>query len=163
MSAPIIRPAEDRDRDAVWGIFRDIVLRGETYVYGPEMSREEALHLWMDAAQMCCVAESADRILGTYTLKTNQPGRGSHVCNAAFMVPEDARGHGIGKALCGHSLAVAQRLGYKAMQFNLVVSTNEPAIQLWQQMGFSIVGRLPKAFDHPERGLVDAYVMHRFL
>jgi L-amino acid N-acyltransferase YncA len=158
-----IRAAESKDRDAVWNIFSEIVPLGETYVYPPDTSREDALRIWLEAPQAAYVAERNARILGTYYLKTNQPGRGSHVCNAGYMVAQSAQGQGIGQAMCAHSLDEAKRLGYSAMQYNLVVSTNLAAVRLWQKMGFEIAGRLPKAFQHARFGLVEAYVMYRLL
>lgn len=158
-----IREVEPRDHDAVWQIFHEIVSRGTTYAYVPDTGKEEALRLWIEKSRVCYVAEREGQIVGTYYIKTNQPGRGSHVCNAGYMVGSGARGEGIGRAMCGHSLKEARRLGYEAMQFNLVVATNRTAIRLWKDMGFEIVGTLPKAFDHAEEGLVDAYVMYRML
>lgn len=158
-----IRPAEAADREAIWEIFRGIVPRGETYVYSPETDREQALRIWLEAPRKTFVAEQAGRILGTYYLKANQPGRGAHVCNAGYMVREEARRQGIGAAMCDHSLEEARRLGYLAMQYNLVVSTNEAAVRLWKTKGFEIAGRLPKAFDHAQFGLVEAFIMYRLL
>lgn len=160
---PTIRPATWQDRDAVWCIFRAVVAEGTTYAYPADLSRSAGLQRWMEAPRACYIAEQEGRVVGTYYLKDNQPGRGAHVCNAGYMVQAEARGQGIGRRMCEHSLAEARRFGYRAMQYNLVVATNEAAIHLWQQMGFAIVGTLPEAFDHPEQGLVDAYVMYRQL
>jgi len=102
-------------------------------------------------------------MLGTYYIKPNQPGRGSHVCNAGYIVSSEARGKGLGKELCLHSIEEAKKLGYKAMQFNIVVSTNEGAIKVWKKCGFKIIGTLPKVFNHKELGYVDAFVMFREL
>ncbi|HSR34512.1 MAG TPA: GNAT family N-acetyltransferase, partial [Anaerolineae bacterium] len=123
----------------------------------------EALRLWIEAPRATYVAERDGEIVGTYYLKTNQPGLGSHVCNAGYMVRSEARGEGVGKAMCTHSLEEARRLGYKAMQYNLVAATNRGAVDLWRKMGFEIVGTLPKAFNHARLGLVDAHVMYRLL
>src|SRR5216110_846970 len=109
------------------------------------------------------VAKSRGRILGTYILRPNQSGGGSHVANAAFMVAPDARGQGIGREIAEHCLSEARLLGFRAMQFNFVVSTNDSAVRLWQKLGFKIVGTLPSAFHHPEKGYVDVYVMYRSL
>jgi L-amino acid N-acyltransferase YncA len=158
-----IRQATVEDAQAIWEIFRDIALQGETYAFPADIDREAALRIWLETPQRTFVAEQADRVVGTYYLKTNLPGRGSHVCNAGYMVREEARGQGVGGAMCDHSLDQARKLGYQAMQFNLVVSTNESAIRLWQDKGFIIAGRLPKAFDHARFGLVDAFVMYRLL
>lgn len=158
-----IRPVEPKDYDAVWAIFSAVVSEGTTYAYPPDTSREDALRLWIDAPRACYVAERAGTVLGTYYIKTNQPGLGSHVCNAGYMVDAAARGQGVGRALCAHSLEEARRMGYHAMQYNLVVSTNEGAIRLWESMGFEMVGTLPDAFRHAEQGYVDACVMYRLL
>ena len=160
---PHIRSAEARDREAIWQIFRDVVAEGTTYAYPPDTSRAEALRLWMEAPRACYVAEREGQVRGTYYLKENQPGRGAHVCNAGYMVHADARRQGLGRAMCAHSLDEARRMGFAAMQYNLVVATNEAAIQLWKDMGFEIIGTLPQAFDHAERGRVDAHVMYRQL
>ena len=136
---------------------------GDTYAFDPGMSREEALAYWFRADTHTYVAENDGRIVGTYLLRANQAGPGAHVANAAFMVAPDAQGQGIGRAMGEHCLSEARRLGFRAMQFNFVVSTNTSAIHLWQQLGFKIVGTLPGAFRHPKAGYVDVYVMFRSL
>ena len=158
-----IRPAAEPDRDPIWNIFHEIVAAGDTYAFDPGMSREEALAYWFRAGTRTYVAENDGRVVGTYLLRANQPSPGSHVANAAFMVAQDARGKGVGRKMAEHSLAEARRLGFRAMQFNFVVSTNTSAIHLWQQLGFKIVGTLPGAFRHPRAGYVDVYVMFRLL
>jgi len=158
-----IRKAEEADFDAIWRIFHQVVQRGDTYTYDPETTREQAHSIWMSGGHTTYVACVDGRVVGTYILKPNQPGLGSHVANAGYMVGVDGRGKGVGKAMCEHSLEEARRVGFHAMQFNMVVSTNEPAVALWKKFGFSIVGTLPRAYCHRELGLVDAYVMHRFL
>jgi ribosomal protein S18 acetylase RimI-like enzyme len=109
------------------------------------------------------VAEERGVVLGTYFLRANLPGGGAHVASCGYMVAPAATGRGIAQEMCNHSLEHARARGFLAMQFNFVVSSNERAIRLWQHLGFSTVGRLPKAFRHPSLGLVDALVMHRFL
>ena len=158
-----IRRAEDADFDAIWRIFNQVVQQGDTYTYDPGTTKDQAHSIWISREHSTYVACIDNQILGTYILKPNQPGLGSHVANAGYMVGIEGRGKGIGKAMCEHSLQEARRMGFTAMQFNMVVSTNESAIALWQKLGFSIVGILPQAFRHKELGLVDAYVMHRFL
>lgn len=158
-----IRVATKADRDAVWKIFREVVAVGDTYALDPHMSRQKALDYWFGADTQTYVAASAGRVVGTYILRPNQSGGGSHVANAAFMVAPDARGQGIGRAMGEHCLNEARRLGFRAMQFNFVVSTNESAVRLWQNLGFKIVGTLPSAFRHPEKGYIDVYVMYRSL
>ena len=156
-----IREATAGDRDAIWDIFREVVAARDTYAFDPGMSRHDALGYWFQADTRTYVAKSRGRILGTYILRPNQSGGGSHVANAAFMVAPDARGQGIGRAMAEHCLSEARLLGFRAMQFNFVVSTNDSAVRLWQKLGFKIVGTLPGAFHHPEKGYVDVYVMFR--
>ena len=158
-----IRQATTADSDAIWDIFRSVVVTGDTYAFDPDISRDDALAYWLHPSNWRYVAEREGNIVGTYILKANQPGLGSHVANAAFMVSPPARGFGVGRAMGEHSLSEARRLGFRAMQFNFVVSTNESAIRLWQQLGFKIVGALPRVFRHSQKGFVDAYVMFRSL
>jgi len=155
-----IRAATEADHDAIWNIFHEIVAAGDTYVFDPQMSREEALAYWFRADTHTYVAEKDGRVLGTYILRPNQLGPGSHVANAAFMVASDAQGSGVGRKMAEHCLDEARRMGFRAVQFNFVVSTNAPAIHLWEQLGFKIVGALPGAFHHPDQGYVDVYVMY---
>ena len=158
-----IRMATRADSDAIWKIFHEVVAVGDTYALDPHLSREEALGYWFKVETQTYVAEDAGRAVATYILRPNQRGAGSHVANAAFMVAPEARGQGIGRAMGEHCLSEARRLSFRAMQFNFVVSTNESAIRLWKQLGFKIVGTLPDAFRHPEKGYVDVYVMYRSL
>jgi RimJ/RimL family protein N-acetyltransferase len=151
------------DYDAVWEIFRAIVSRGDTYAFDPATGREEALDLWVHKPAATYVCRLDGVVAGTYYLKPNQPALGAHVCNCGYMVPAWARGRGIATAMCRHSQVEAVRLGFKAMQFNLVVATNEVAIRLWQRLGYDIVGTLPRAFNHRTLGLVDAHVMYKWL
>jgi L-amino acid N-acyltransferase YncA len=158
-----IRPATKADEDAIWDIFHAVVSPSDTYVFAPDISREDAMAYWFRSDTHTYVVDTEGRVAGTYILRPNQPGLGSHVANAAFMVSPSARGLRIGRRMGEHCLDEARRLGFRAMQFNFVVSTNEPAVRLWQRLGFSIVGTLPGAFCHPEHGFVDAYVMFRTL
>ena len=158
-----IRAATEADRDAIWNIFHEIIAAGDTYAFDPKMSREEALAYWFRADTHPYVAEKGGRIAGTYIVRPNQLGPGSHVDNAAFMVASDAQGFGVGRRMAEHCLSEARRMGFRAMQFNFVISTNTPAIHLWEQLGFKIVGTLPGAFHHAEKGYVDVYVMYRSL
>jgi L-amino acid N-acyltransferase YncA len=158
-----IRPATRTDEDAIWSIFHAVVAPGDTYVFDPQIPREEALAYWFRPDTHTYVAEIDGQVVGSYILKPNQPALGSHVANAASMVSPAARGSGVGRRMGEHCLIEARRLGFRAMQFNFVVSTNEAAVRLWQQLGFQIVGTLPGAFRHSQRGFVDAYVMFRML
>jgi ribosomal protein S18 acetylase RimI-like enzyme len=158
-----IRPATRKDRTGIWEIFHAVVAAGDTYTFDPKISRKDALRYWMQAGTDTYVAEEERRIVGTYILRANQAGAGSHVANAAFMVAPNARGLGVGRAMAEHCLAEARRLGFRAMQFNFVVSTNDSAVHLWRDLGFQIVGTLPGAFRHPAKGFVDVFVMFRSL
>ena len=158
-----IRVASDADHDAIWEIFRDVIAAGDTYPIDPNIPREEALAYWFKHNAGVCVAENEKGIVGSYTLHQNQAAGGAHVANAAFVVAKSARGHGIGRAMGEHCLREARRLGFRAMQFNFVVSTNESALKLWQDLGMQIVGTLPGAFRHPQKGYVDVYVMYQEL
>ncbi len=159
----LIRRADETDFDAMWHIFEDVVAGGDAYVVDPGTPREDTRAYWLGPGVEPFVATVDDRIVGMYRLVANLPGRGSHVANAAFMVSPQAQGRGVGKALGLHCLAEARRAGFLAMQFNFVVSTNTTALALWQQLGFTVVGRLPQAFRHKTLGLVDACVMYRRL
>lgn len=168
-----IRAATEADRDDIWKIFHAVIASGDTYPFDPQMSREAAMAYWFApgtkiyVAELDCFKQSSShdgrRIVGSYLLKPNQSGGGSHVANAAFIVSSDARGQGVGRAMGEHCLDEARRLGFRAMQFNFVVSPNESAVHLWQQLGFKIVGTLPGAFRHPNKEYVDVYVMFRSL
>ncbi len=158
-----IREATRKDFEQIWPIFSEVTAAGETYGYSRDTTKEQALKVWMDAPRKTYVLEENGRILGTYYIKTNQEGPGAHVCNCGYMVSSSARGRGIATAMCEHSQDVARALGYKAMQFNFVASTNEGAVRLWSKLGFATVGHLPKAFNQPAKGYVDALVMYKWL
>ena len=158
-----IREAHRDEFPAIWPFFREIVAAGESFPYPQDTTFEDGQRKWFDETEKVFVFEENGEILGTYAIKPNSPGLGGHVCNCGYMVSPAARGRGVAKALCVHSQETAVALGYRAMQYNLVVSTNEIAVQLWQKMGFTIAGTLPKAFQHPAHGFVDAYVMYKWL
>jgi len=159
----VIREATENDFEEIWPIFHEIVSAGETYAYPRDTSKEAAKKLWFHKPQKTFVLEVDGQILGTYYIKTNQTGAGRHVCNCGYMVSSKARGRGLATAMCEHSQKEATELGYKAMQFNFVASSNEGAVRLWKKLGFEIVGRLPKAFNHPRKGYIDAFVMYKWL
>ena len=159
----MIRPVTNADHDAIWNIFREVIAAGETYPLDRNTSREDALDYWFQREAHVFVAESDGKIAGSYTLHPNQSAGGEHVANAAFIVANSARGQGIGREMGEHCLAEARQLGFRAMQFNFVISTNEGAVKLWQDLGMQIAGTLPGAFRHPTRGYVDVYVMYQEL
>lgn len=158
-----IREAHIQDFDNIWPIFNAIVSQAQTYTYSPNTTKEEAFELWINSALKTFVCEENNIVLGTYFIKANQSGNGSHVCNCGYMVHEKARGKGVASLMCKHSLKTAVELGFKAMQYNFVVSTNEVAIKLWEKHGFKIVGTLSKAFNHPQLSYVDAHIMYKWL
>ena len=159
----LIRRAEARDVAAIWGIIAPIIRAGETYALDPAMSEADALAYLLGPDRETFVAETDGVVLGTYYLRANQAGGGSHVCNCGYMTSPAAMGRGVARAMCAHSIEQACERGFRAMQFNFVVSTNERAVSLWQALGFEIVGHLPGAFHHPGRGYVDALIMFRSL
>lgn len=155
----VIRPARAEDRSSIWSVIGPIIRAGETYALDPALSETEALAYWLGDDKETFVAEDEGAVLGTYYIRANQGGGGSHVCNCGYMTAGSATGRGVARAMCEHSLAHARARRYRAMQYNFVVSTNERAVRLWQAMGFEIVGRLPLAFRHPRLGYVDALVL----
>jgi len=159
-----IRPYEESDWPSVWPLLRDTFAAGDTYTFPPESPAEDIHRAWVEVPAATYVACATDgQILGTYFIKANQPGLGSHVSNCGYVVDPKAQGKGVASLMCEHSQAQAIAMGFRAMQFNFVVSTNERAVQLWQRLGFTIVGRLPGAFNHRTLGYVDALVMYKQL
>ncbi len=157
------RPATIADHDHIWEILLPIIERGDSLVYLKSMSKEKMLSYWLGPDKRCYVAEEDGQVLGSFWIKDNHLGRGSHIANAAYVVSSASGGRGVGKQMGLYSLDEARRLGYRAMQFNLVVKTNEKAVRLWQSIGFKIIGEIPEAFEHKELGWVNAYVMYQLL
>ena len=156
-----IRPATKADQNAVWAMLKPVLRASETYVIDPKINREDALHYWFAARPF--MALDGGEPLGTYYLRDNQAGGGAHVCNAGFVTSLAAQGRGVARKMLDHALETAKELGYRAMQFNFVVSTNDRAVATWHRAGFETVGRLPGAFRHPVHGFVDALVMYKDL
>lgn len=159
-----IREFTDDDWSQVWPIVRDVVQAEETFPFDPSMTAAQARDIWIEAPPgLTVVASDGDRVLGTAKMGTNRPGPGSHVSTASFMVAANARGLGVGTALCRFALDWARQRGYAGMQFNAVVESNHPAVKLYKRLGFSVVGTVPGAFAHPTLGGVGLQVMYRAL
>ena len=158
-----IREALEKDFDQIWEIFHQIVSAGETYAIHRNASKKEAHQIWIEQPKKTYVCVENNKVLGTYYLRENHTGGGSHVCNCGYMVDMESAGKGLGTMMCKHSQNIAKELGFKAIQFNLVLESNKKALNLWTKLGFNTVGKIPKAFDHPKFGYVDALVMHKWL
>ncbi|MDX8348341.1 GNAT family N-acetyltransferase [Cognatiyoonia sp. IB215446] len=158
-----MRLARATDADAIWPLLRDVFRASETYAVDPQISKDAALNYWMTQPRAVYVAEENGQIRGTYYIKTNQPGGGAHICNCGYIVAPEARGRGLAALMCAHSQDEARHLGYKAMQFNFVLASNEGAIRLWHRLGFETIGTIHEAFDHPQLGFVDAHIMYKSL
>lgn len=158
-----IRKARESDQNSIWNIISEVIAGGDTYVFTPGSDRTDMLDYWCGLDKQTYVAEIEKEVVGTFILKDNFPGLGSHVANASYMTRPGQFGKGIGRTMAEFSLKEAKRLGYSAMQFNNVVKSNVRAIQLWQKLGFEIKGEIPDAFWHSENGYTDAYIMWRRL
>ncbi len=159
----IIRKAAVSDHDQIWKIISMVISTGDTYVFSPDSSKEKMLAYWCGEDKHAYVALLNDEIAGTFFLKDNFPDLGSHVANASYMTMPGLSGKGIGRAMAAYSLVEAKRLGYKSIQFNIVVETNVNAIALWEKLDFQIIGKIPRAFNHAQKGLIAAYIMWREL
>jgi ribosomal protein S18 acetylase RimI-like enzyme len=159
-----IRLFKENDWPAVWHIIEPVFRAGETYAFPRDISEEEAHKVWVSVPKATYVAVDQDEVtLGTYYIKPNQPGQGDHICNCGYIVAENARGQGIASRMCEHSQREAIVQGFRAMQYNLVVSTNSGAVRLWKSLGFDVIGTIPQAFRHPQSGYVDAFIMYKQL
>ncbi|MDV6033200.1 MAG: GNAT family N-acetyltransferase [Phycisphaera sp. RhM] len=159
-----VRQYYPADWAATWQIIEPVFRAGESYPFSPTISEKAARQIWVDAPAATFVATNeSEAVIGTYYIKPNQPTLGAHVCNCGYIVAADARGHGVASLMCEHSQKEAKVMGFKAMQYNLVVATNEGAVHLWKKHGFEVVGTLPRAFQHQRHGLVDALVMYKLL
>ncbi|QDK79996.1 GNAT family N-acetyltransferase [Spirosoma sp. KCTC 42546] len=158
-----IRKATPADQEPIWEIIKPVIASGDTYVFDPNSSKEKMLAYWCGPDKHTYVAERNGIIVGTFVLKDNQPDLGSHIANGSYMTAPSASGQGVGKAMGAFSIEEAKRLGYKAMQFNIVIKSNEQAVRLWEKLGFTIIGEIPEAFNHQQNGLTNAYIMYRKL
>lgn len=159
-----IRKATEADYNKVWDIFSKVIATGDTYVFSPNTAKQDLQKHWFANYMQTYVAEdNLQNILGTYIIKPNQIDLGNHIANCSYMVSPDAQGKGVGKMLCKHSIETAKQLNFKAIQFNIVVSTNTAAVKLWEKFGFKIIGTTPNGFKHATLGFVDTYIMYKNL
>ena len=168
-----IRKAVEADKPEIWEIIKVVISGGDTYIFYPDTPKEKMLAYWFADDKKTYVAVLSEpsasakglngKIVGTFFLKDNQPDLGSHIANAGYMVAPEAKGMRVGRAMAEFSLDEARKLGYKSMQFNFVVKSNEIAVRLWQKLGFEIIGEIPEAFQHKENGLTNALIMYRKL
>jgi len=158
-----IRKATETDYNKVWEIFSKVIETGDTYVFNPNTPKSDLKKHWFADYMKTYVIEENGEILGTYIIKPNQIDLGSHIANCSYMVNPNSQGKGIGKKLCEHSLKIARENKFEGIQFNIVVSTNKGAVELWRKFGFEIIGTTPKGFKHSELGLVDTYIMYKNL
>ncbi|KNC66058.1 GNAT family N-acetyltransferase [Pseudoalteromonas ardens] len=159
----MIRIMTQNDFQHFWPTFKEIIEQQETYAFDPDMSQQQAYALWCQKVDNAYVMAEGDEILGSYYLKANAMGPSNHICNCGYMVAPQARGKGVARTLCEHSQSEAIKLGYRAMQFNSVVASNQVAVQLWQRLGYQIIGTIPKAYRHPRLGFVDSHIMYKWL
>jgi len=159
----LIREMTNDDFELFWPTFSKVIKEQETYAFEPDMNIEQAYSLWCETPLKTYVFVEDGIVLGSYYIKPNAMGPSSHICNCGYMVSVEARGKGVARKLCEHSQEIARVLGFEAMQFNSVVSTNKVAVQLWQKLGFDIIGTIPKAYKHGTLGYVDSYIMHKLL
>lgn len=158
-----IRKAVEADKNEIWKIIKSVISKGDTYIFDPTSPKEKMLDYWFAEDKQTYAALSSNKIVGTFYLKANQPDLGSHICNAGYMVSEEAKGQKVGQTMAEFSLIEAKKLGFSAMQFNFVVKSNEIAVKLWLKLGFEIIGEIPEAFQHQEKGLTNALIMYRKL
>lgn len=159
----MFREITKTDFESFWATFSAVIQAQETYAFDPDMTQEQAYALWCESPLKAYVFVENEVVLGSYYIRPNAMGPSRHICNCGYMVSDKARGKGIARHMCEHSQKVALELGFDAMQFNSVVSTNEVAVKLWQKMGYTIIGTIPKAYNHAQLGLVDSYIMYKWL
>ena len=159
----LIRKATDTDRDSIWSMIKDVIEKGDSYVFAPDSSKKKMLDFWFHQNHYTYVAILDGKSVGTFFIRDNFPDLGSHVANAAYITHQNSRGSGIGRRMGEYSIVEAKKLGYKSMQFNMVVKSNIGAVKLWQNLGFKIIGEIPKAFNHHQLGLTNAYIMWKEL
>jgi len=159
----ITRPSQSKDEDGIWEIIKEVISSGDTYVFSPNSSKEKMLTYWFADHIHTYTVIRSDQIVGTFIIKDNHPDLGSHIANASYMISPKHQGMGLGRQMAENSLIIAKELGYRAMQFNIVVKSNERALKLWDKMGFKVVGEVPEAFKHPKKGYANALILWKKL
>lgn len=159
----LIRPANDSDWPAIWEALEPAIREGETYALDRSMTEAQAMAWWMTPGHEVSVAVADGAVLGTSFLRPNQPGPGGHIGNCGYIVAPHAFGRGVARALCQHTQDRGRQRGFRALQFNFVVSTNVRAVATWEGMGFHVAGVMPGAFHRPNGDYVDAYMMFKAL
>jgi len=158
-----ITPATSADEERIWALLQPVFSAGDTYAVDPLIDREAAIAYWMEADKTAFILRIERQAVGTYYIRPNQPGGGAHICNCGFITAPSARGKGVARRMLDHALIEAKQQGYRAMQFNFVLASNQRALAIWQRNGFATIGRIPQAFLHPKQGYVDALILHRSL
>tara|TARA_E500000075_G_C6941527_1_gene294720 strand:- start:495 stop:989 length:495 start_codon:yes stop_codon:yes gene_type:complete len=158
-----ITPATSADEECIWALLQPVFSAGDTYAVDPLIDREAAIAYWMEADKTAFILRIEGQAVGTYYIRPNQPGGGAHICNCGFITAPSARGKGVARRMLDHALIEAKQQGYRAMQFNFVLASNQRALAIWQRNGFATIGRIPQAFLHPKQGYVDALILHRSL
>ena len=158
-----ITPATSADEERIWALLQPVFRAGDTYAVDPLIDRDAAIAYWMEADKTAFILRIEGQAVGTYYIRPNQPGGGAHICNCGFITAPSARGKGVARHMLDHALIEAKQQGYRAMQFNFVLASNQRALAIWQRNGFATIGRIPQAFLHPKQGYVDALILHRSL
>ena len=158
-----ITPATSADEERIWALLQPVFRAGDTYAVDPLIDRDAAIAYWMEADKTAFILRIEGQAVGTYYIRPNQPGGGAHICNCGFITAPSARGNGVARRMLDHALIEAKQQGYRAMQFNFVLASNQRALAIWQRNGFATIGRIPQAFLHPKQGYVDALILHRSL
>lgn len=151
------------DFEFFWPTFSATIMAQEAYAFDATMTFAQSYALWCESPLKTYVYVENNTVLGTYYIKANAMGPSRHICNCGYMVSQAARGRGVARKMCEHSQKVTLELGFDAMQFNSVVSSNEVAVALWKKLGFDIIGTIPKAYHHGKLGLIDSYIMYKWL
>ena len=153
-------PATSAEEERIWALLQPVFSAGDTYAVDPLIDREAAIAYWMEADKTAFILRIEGQAVGTYYIRPNQPGGGAHICNCGFITAPSARGKGVARRMLDHALIEAKQQGYRAMQFNFVLASNQRALAIWQRNGFATIGRIPQAFLHPKQGYVDALILH---